>query len=482
MKIEQFTCIMAVAFASLALFPVGCLGENSTEELEIRLDSSPIDRTQVVVVGSYAGILNTVRPAVVSVFSSRNLQGPVVSGGSLEDRVYGSPEHRSAPVLVHSGLGSGVIVSPLGYVLTNNHVIEGADEVSVALENGKEIKAEVVGTDPKTDLAVLRIPVGDLPTAVFADSDEVAVGDIVFALGNALGIGHAVTTGIISARGRMGMGILGEEGYEDFLQTDASMNIGNSGGPLVDSKGRVIGINTAIASPGGGNVGIGFAIPINLARGVMESLIEHGEVLRGFLGVTLQDLTSELTEVFGAEQGGVLVVNVVAESPADGAGIKRGDVVVGLDGKSIESAEHLRLWVGQMAPDAKIQLSLLRNGEQVEVPIVLGRQVVLNAGTEEGPVLEVEEFLDGIVMEPLNPELRELGGISGELEGLIVVEMDPLSPYAEAMPVGAVIVEINRRTPADLEEARQFLRPGRNLLLLVIDGLHRYATVEVRAD
>src|SRR5690606_4353445 len=191
----------------------------------------------------------------------------------------GTPRER-----VQSGVGSGVIVSAQGYVMTNNHVIEDAERIIVQLADRQEVLAEVVGRDPATDIAVLRITGGrDLPFAVLADSDQTQVGDVVFALGNALGIGHAVTSGIISARGRTGIGILGESGYEDFLQTDASMNVGNSGGPLVDTHGRVVGINTAIASPGGGNVGVGFAVPINMARDVMRSLIETGEVPRGFL-------------------------------------------------------------------------------------------------------------------------------------------------------------------------------------------------------
>lgn len=471
--------MVTVLVGCLFWLHAGCNGEGR-QEVEVRVDDRPIERRDSPMVSSYAEVLNTVRPAVVSVYSKRVMEEPE---HPLLEQFFGSRGHReNGAERIESGLGSGVIVSPNGYVLTNNHVIEGADEVAVMLEDGREVTAEVIGSDPRTDVAVLRISIDELPTAVLADSDSVAVGDVVFALGNALGIGHAVTTGIISARGRTGIGILGDDGYEDFLQTDASMNIGNSGGPLVDARGRVIGINTAIASPGGGNVGIGFAIPINMARDVMENLIQHGEVLRGYLGITLQDLSGDLAEEFGVEKGGALVVNVMEESPAKGAGLQQGDVVLGFNGEPVNSAGTLRLRVGQLPPDTPVNLTVQRNGDQLDVPLTLGRQDEVEEEEAEPLLQRDDELLEGIAVTPLNPQLRAQLEIGDEIAGLAVTDVSPISPFAEVFEKGAVILQVNREPVADVEEARDLLREGRNLFLLLYEGSFLYVTVQVQTS
>lgn len=472
--------VTVVAALSVAWIPAGCSELQQREQVEVVVDTAPVEREASPVVSSYASVLNVVRPAVVSVYSRRSVDETMVSEHPVLERFFGSRDHRNGSEQIESGLGSGVIVSPQGYVLTNNHVIAGADEIAISLEDGREIPAKLVGTDPRTDVAVLRIDSEDLPHAILADSDTLQVGDVVFALGNALGIGHAVTTGIISARGRTGIGILGEEGYEDFIQTDASMNVGNSGGPLVDSRGRVIGINTAIASPGGGNVGIGFAIPINMARSVMESLIEFGEVQRGYLGITLQDLTSELAEEFDVTDGGVLVVNVFDDSPAHGAGLLQGDVVVGLNGEAVESAGLLRLRVGQLPPDSQVDLSVLRDGQSLDVPVVLGKQE--ERADDHQASLERDELLQGVAVTELTPALRNQLEVADDIVGLVVTDADRSSPFAESFPIGSVILQINRQPVAEVDEAKELIQEGRNLFLMLMDGSFQYVTVKVHSS
>lgn len=469
---------------SLAAFPVGCGGQNEPSEVDLRVNETPLDRESHSAVDSYAGILSLVQPAVVSVYSERMVSESGLGDHPAFRRFFGEeelPEER-----VQSGVGSGVIISPQGYVITNNHVIEDAERIIVQLADNREVEAEVVGTDPATDIAVLRISAGsDLPSAVLADSDQAEVGDVVFALGNALGIGHAVTSGIISARGRTGIGILGEEGYEDFIQTDASMNVGNSGGPLVDSRGRVVGINTAIASPGGGNVGIGFAIPINMARDVMQSLIETGEVRRGYLGLTLRDPERSVVEEYGApgrngatgEDEGVMVVNVVEGSPAEEAGLQEGDVVVALNGESVDSASDLRLKVGQLPPDANVELELIREGERLQIPAVLGSREEANRSPASG--IDGNELLPGLMVAPLTPEIRETLEIGEEVTGLLVTEVAQDSPHVDVFPVGSIILQINREPVEDIQSAHEAIDEGRNLFLVLHEGSFHYLMIEI---
>lgn len=265
-------------------------------------------------------------------------------------------------------VGSGVIVdAERGTVLTNHHVIANADEILVTLKDGRRLKAKLLGSDPATDVAVLEVPSGGLTAVRFGDSDALQVGDFVVAIGNPFGLGQTVTSGIVSALGRTGLGI---EGYEDFIQTDASINPGNSGGALVDLRGELIGINTAIIGPAGGNIGIGFAIPVNMARRVMEQIIAYGEVRRGELGVVVQDLTPELAEGFRLQvRGGALIAQVAPGSAAEEAGLKVGDVIVALDGEAVRSATQLRNKVGLLRVGQTVRLSLLREGRESSVEV-----------------------------------------------------------------------------------------------------------------
>jgi Do/DeqQ family serine protease len=276
----------------------------------------------------------------------------------------------NGPPRREQSLGSGVIISEEGYILTNNHVIDGADEVRIAMVDGRELIAKVVGVDPATDMAVLKIPSGDLPAAVLADSSDIRVGDLAFAIGNPFGVGQTVTMGIISATERTGFGITE---YEDFIQTDAAVNPGNSGGPLIDAEGRVIGINTAILSRSGGFHGIGFAVPINLARFTMEQLIRNGRVIRGYLGIYIQPVTPGAAKAARVPvNGGAMIAGFSPGSPAEAAGLRAGDVIVGVNGVRVMGSPELRLAISQIPPGSVARLQVLRRGEELQVPVTVG--------------------------------------------------------------------------------------------------------------
>ncbi len=359
-------------------------------------------------------------------------------------------------------LGSGVIVDARnGYILTNNHVIENADEILVTLEDERQFEAKVIGTDPDADLAVIRIEADDLTELPMADSDTLRVGDFVVAIGNPFGLEQTVTSGIVSALGRSGLGI---EGYENFIQTDASINPGNSGGALVDLNGELVGINTAILGPSGGNVGIGFAIPSNMARAIMEQLIEYGEVRRGRLGITIQDLTVELAEALGIDRhGGVVVAQVEKGSPADEAGIEVGDVVVAVDGRPVADAAALRNAIG-----------LLRVGEKVELEVIRdGRRRTIEARIAEPERARAEaaglsEKLSGAVLGPIEPGHP----LYGKVEGVAVLEVERGSPAARAgLRRGDIITSVNRQPVRSLEDVRKAAaKGGRGILLNIRRG------------
>ena len=357
-------------------------------------------------------------------------------------------------------LGSGVIVdAEQGYVITNHHVIDKAEKIRVMLSDGRAFDAEVVGTDPESDVAVIRIPAERLSAVTIADSDALRVGDFVVAIGNPFGLGQTVTSGIVSALGRSGLGI---EGYEDFIQTDASINPGNSGGALVNLRGELVGINTAIIAPGGGNVGIGFAIPINMAHKLMDQLIAHGAISRGQLGVTAQDLTPELAQAFGLqEQRGTVVAEVTKGSPADRAGIKVGDIIQSVNGRSVESAADVRNRVGLLRVGEKVSLVILRDGKQRTISTAI-----------EAPKLTQ---LDGAKLHP-----RLAGARFSNIEegmpqyvrgaGVLLSALDPRSPAAQSgLRQGDVLTSVNRVPVKNISELEKVLRePAEAGLLLNI--------------
>lgn len=371
------------------------------------------------------------------------------------------------------GLGSGVIVTADGYIITNNHVVEGADELNVSLSDEREFKAKVIGADPKTDIAIIKIEAEGLPTATLADSDRIRVGDVVFAVGNPLGIGQTVTMGIVSAKGRS-VGILDDvQGYEDFIQTDAAINQGNSGGALVDAGGRLVGINSAILSTSRGNIGIGFAVPVNLAASIMRSLIETGKVARGRLGVQVDPLTPELAEALGIKKDtrGVMIVEVVPDTAAERAGLKRSDVIVSVNERIVSSSNDIRLLISQLLPGTEVALQVIREGEEVVV------KATLDAVPGEG--LTENNLLEGITVDPLSDELRRQLSIPRTISGVAVSAVEPSSPYAALFSEGMVILEINRRPVTDADSAREALRDGRNLLYVYTRGAIRSLVVVV---
>jgi serine protease Do len=465
-------CARAFLFLGFAFFSVGGSAKvvAPTRKLPVLLtDPTPVNAGKSGVVTSYADVLVPVQAAVVSVYSKKIVRervtvNPLLKqffGDNLPDQERDRPEE---------GLGSGVIVSPDGYILTNNHVVEGADELKVLLSDDRELVAKVIGADPKTDIAVIKVDAEKLPVLTLADSDITRVGDIVFAVGNPLGVGQTVTMGIISAKGRS-VGLLEEvEGYESFIQTDAAINMGNSGGALVDAKGRLVGINSAILSPSRGNIGIGFAVPINLAARVMHSLVETGSVARGYLGVTSQTLTPDDAEALGLkrETKGVTVTDVTPDSPAAKAGLQRGDVILSFNGKSVGSLGDLRILIAESSPGSKVALTISHEGKERVAEVTLGR-------LDEKP----NELLTGIEVGSLSPDARRRFNVPARLDGLLVTRVDPDSPYSDRLAPGLLILQIDREDVADVEEARKALTPGRHMLYVYFRGTLRVVSIIV---
>ncbi|QHB55864.1 Do family serine endopeptidase [Ralstonia solanacearum] len=323
---------------------------------------------------SYAEAAKVAMPAVVNIFSSKNApkrNNPQANADPWFRFFFGDrlPEQRQEPV---ASLGSGVIVSPEGYILTNHHVVDGADEIEVALTDGRKANAKVVGTDPETDLAVLKISLTNLPAITLGRLENVRVGDVVLAIGNPFGVGQTVTMGIVSALGRSHLGI---NTFENFIQTDAAINPGNSGGALVDAEGNLLGINTAIYSRSGGSLGIGFAIPVSLAKQVMESIISTGSVVRGWIGVEPQDVTPEIAESFGlSRKDGALIAAVVQGGPADRAGLRPGDILTNVNGESIPDTTALLNSIAQLKPGTEAKVTVSRKGKPVELAIMVGKR------------------------------------------------------------------------------------------------------------
>lgn len=433
---------------------------------QLHVDQSPVNR-EAKTTTSFAPVVKKVSPSVVRVDITGKAKDAEMEMGGMSPfdnpmlrRFFGDqlPQQgrRGGPRMQRAprehGLGSGVIVTQDGYILTNNHVVENADKVHVTLDDGREFDAKVVGADPKTDIAVVKVEATGLPYMQLADSDKIEVGDVTLAIGNPFGVGQTVTSGIISATGRaMGMGL----DYEDFIQTDAAINPGNSGGALIDAQGRLIGINTAILSRTGGNNGIGFAVPVNLAKNVMEQLIESGRVVRGFLGVNIQTMSPALARQFELKDTkGALVSEVNPGSPADKAGVKSGDVIVEFNGKPVQDSRHLKLAVGATSPGTKAPLKVLRNGSTKELSVTLKELPGDQLAKKDGKAANDTDALDGVVVGDIDSNVRQQFDIPRDLKGAVVTDVDPDSAsYAAGLRPGDVVLEIDRKPVNNAEEA-----------------------------
>jgi serine protease Do len=440
---------------------------------------------------SFVEIAKAVKPAVVNIYATKSSgrgEGPHATpfddpffrrffGDEFFRRFEQQPKERK-----ERGLGSGVIVESNGLIITNNHVVGKADEIRVTLSDKREFKAKLIGTDPKTDIAVVRIDATGLPTVPWADSDRLEVGEFVLAVGNPFGLTQTVTLGIVSALGRAA----GIAEYEDFIQTDAAINPGNSGGPLVNVRGELVGINTAIFSQSGGNMGIGFAVPSNMAQSIMGQLVQSGKVVRGWLGVSIQELTPELASQFGVgETKGVLVSDVMDDSPAKKAGFERADVIVEYDGKSMDSPTHLRNAVAQTPVGKKVTIKILRDKKPKTIDLTIAEQPrsISQSGEEDsGESATPSGVLSSLEVRELNDELASRYGLKSSERGVVVVRVKPGSTAEElGVREGDIIVEVNRQAVTSSKAyeriANKLPKDQSVLLLLKRQGRTIYLTL-----
>lgn len=438
---------------------------------------------------SYADIVDRVAPAVVTIRSARRARAPQ-QFPFLDDpffRQFFGERYRNRPqqdrALVERALGSGVIVTAEGHILTNHHVVDGADQISVELSDRRSFDAKLIGSDPPSDLALLKIEVSGLPVLHLGDSDKVRVGDVCLAVGNPLGLGETVTAGIISAKGRSTG--LSDGSFEDFLQTDAAINQGNSGGALINARGELIGINSQIVSPSGGNIGIGFAIPSNMARNVMEQLRTGGKVRRGRLGVGIQEITSDLAKSLGlADVRGVLVNSVEPDGPAEHAGIRAGDIITAVNGARVNDANALRNQIAGTSPGSDVALTILRDGREEQVHARLSelppdkQTAPSSTGSGNG-----REQL-GLTIEPLTAEAARRLGLRSGTTGVVVTDVDPSGPAAEAgIQPDDVILQVNHQPVRSAGELRAALRRSGTrpaLLLVSREGRNLFLAVRPR--
>ena len=478
-----------VAFLAAALFFTACSAQADNEDWESHfpVDPQAIGDAAGEQLYSYADMLEPRRAAVVSVTSAniRRRMGRDPQDDMMR-RLFGLPpvERRSndnEERRIPNGLGSGVIISTDGYILTNNHVIstdsgEAADEITVQLNDRSELPAEVIGRDERTDVALLKIDAEGLPYINFGDSEQLRVGDVVFAIGNPLGVGQTVTMGIVSAKGRSNLGLLGQQGYENFIQTDAAINRGNSGGALVDAAGRLVGINSAILSRTGGNIGIGFAIPSQMARDVALNLLTYGEVRRGYLGVSIRDLTADLMESFGLESiNGALVENVENGSPADRAGMRRGDVIVSVEGEPVDTVAELRFSIAGVRPGNTVPVEVIRGGAVLALDVTVGSLDNPLASFFPG-----ENPLEGVDLEVLDVDTRDMLNLD-ESDGVVVSRVEARSPHATTLRAGMVILEVNDEPVSNLSELGSALREDRVNKVYIFDrDAYRYIGLRLR--
>ena len=480
----------AVGLSALAILAISLGACKRDRTLNIPAPSNQPTTTTVGVRTSYADVVSRVSPAVVTIRTQTRVRSPQqfpFSDDPFFRRFFGErapqqPDQRT------SGLGSGVIVTSDGYILTNHHVIDGADQIKVDLGDQRSIDAKLVGSDPPSDLAVLKIDRNELGALALADSDKVQVGDVVLAVGNPLGVGQTVTMGIISAKGRRTG--LSNGSFEDFLQTDAPINRGNSGGALVDTNGDLVGINSQILSPSGLSIGIGFAIPSNMARDVLDQLVKNGKVRRGHLGIVVQPLTEDIAATLGLSSAkGVIVSQVQPGSAAERAGLRQADVITALNGNEVVDPNSFRNEIAGTQPGSTVTLRIVRGGSERELRATLGEFVPERAAarSENNDSPNIPPSNDGrlgLAVQPLTPELARQLGVGNDTQGVVVMRVDPAGPAAAAgISQGDVIEQVNQQPVRSVEDVRAALeRSGSGPVLLLVNhrGTRLFVTVRPR--
>jgi serine protease Do len=480
-----FTLLKSKPAALILGFALGAAGLGLAHTTERALADNPPASLKLAPANegpsrnSYAPLVKEVLPSVVNISSSK----VVHNRASADDQFPMDPFFRqffggdfggrlNVPRdMREKALGSGVIVSPEGYILTNNHVVDGATDVQITLSDKRQFKAHIVGTDPKTDIAVLKIDGSDLKPITIGDSSKVQVGDISLAIGDPFGVGQTVTSGIISATGRGGLGI---EDYEDFLQTDAPINPGNSGGALINDRGELVGINTAIISHGSeGSQGIGFAVPSNLARQVMDQILRNGHVTRAYLGIYPQDVTPAMAKAFGEkDMKGVVVGDVSPKSPAQEAGIERGDIILDVNGKPVSDSNQLRMSISMMQPGTTLNLKTLRNGTERTANVKLAEMPTETAKANSGDAGGSTKALEGVEVANLNSDIAQQLDLPPSTKGVVVTGIDPASKMADSgLQKGDVIQQVNHQPVNNVSQFESAVRrAGDEPLLLVNRG------------
>lgn len=471
----SFLAMLVLGLFLAAIAPQLGSGASATSKVPLKIDKDPAPVNLAEFKNGYAPVIDPALPAVVNISSTKMVKQKSNFPGLLFDdpfflRFFGNQFDRQ-PAMPKTereySLGSGVIVNPDGYILTNNHVVSGASDVEVFTQDKKKFRAKLIGTDPRTDVAVLKIDATRLPSLTLGDSSRLKVGDVVFAIGDPFSVGETATMGIVSATGRGLGGTI--EHYEDFIQTDAAIHPGNSGGALLDLHGDLVGINTAIITGGsGGNQGVGFAIPIDMARNVMEQIVEHGRVIRGQLGVNIQSVDADMAKAFGRSQGGgALVAEVTPGSPAAKADIERGDIILELNGQTVNEPDDLSVRIAEIAPGTAVHLKISRNGQMRDVNVTLGE---LSEKTEASASGETGgAALQGVQVQSLTPALSRDFGISTGAPGVVITLVDAGSPAAAAgLERGDVIREVSRKPVRNVTEYDQALAGFHEQLILLL--------------